>query len=240
MPGRNSMCIGNQKGVSRLGSLAVSFPSQVVNEKIHINFRFFLFFLYYSHVLSKCFSIFENSSEKIGKIYFIFLFFLFAITGLLEGIMIIIIHQNVHEDMSNNTFSCKNWFFSKTQHFLLQNSTSVYVAHARNQRSTLLGDDARYHNLHENNETTWRSKKNPGFSIRANVGIRPFDRQYTSRYRFLISKSKIKIFPIGKEIVCAIVLALTSRIFSPKKTIFEKLWVTPFWISTLQLLISLV
>ena len=59
--------------------------------------------------------------------------------------------------------------------------------------------------------------KKPGFPIRANVGIRPFDRQYTSRYRFLIPKSKIKIFPIGKKIVCAIVLALTSRIFSPKK-----------------------
>ena len=25
--------------------------------------------------------------------------------------MIIIIHQNVHEDMSNNTFLYKNWFF---------------------------------------------------------------------------------------------------------------------------------
>ena len=111
------MCIGNQKGVSRLGPLVVSFPSQVINEKIYINFRFFL---YSSHVLSKCFSIFENSSEKIGflgLIYFIFLFFLFAITGLLEGIMIIIIHQNVHEDMSNNTFLCKNWFFQKHNTF---------------------------------------------------------------------------------------------------------------------------
>ena len=111
MPGRHSMCIGNKKGVSRLGPLVVSFLSRVINEKIHINFRFFL---YSSQVLSKYFSIFENSSEKIGflgLIFFIFLFFLFAITGLLEGIMIIIIHQNVHEDMSNNTFLGKNWFF---------------------------------------------------------------------------------------------------------------------------------
>ena len=67
MPGRNSMCIGNQKGVSRLGPLVVSFPSQVINEKIHINFRFFLFFLYSSHVLSTCLSIFENSSEKTSR-----------------------------------------------------------------------------------------------------------------------------------------------------------------------------
>ena len=107
MPGRNSMCIGNQKGVSRLGPLVVSFFSLVINEEMHINFRFLIFFLYSSYVLSKSFSIFENSSEKIGflgLIYFNFLFFLFAITGLLEGIMIIIIHQNVHEDMSNNIF----------------------------------------------------------------------------------------------------------------------------------------
>ena len=134
MPGRNSMCIGNQKGVSRLGPLVVSFFSLVINEKMHINFRFFLFFLYSSHVLSKCFSIFENSSEKIGflgLIYFIFLLFLFAITGLLEGIMITIMHQNVHGDMSNNTFLCKNWFFQK-HNTLFQNSTNVYVAHARN------------------------------------------------------------------------------------------------------------
>ena len=72
MPGRNSMCIGNQKGVSRLGPRVVSFLSRVINEKIHINFRFFL---YSSHVLAKCFSIFKKSSEKIGfldLIYFIY------------------------------------------------------------------------------------------------------------------------------------------------------------------------
>ena len=40
-----------------------------------------------------------------------------------------------------------------------------------------------------------------------------------------------------KKIVCAIVLALTSRICFAKKTIFEKLWVTPFWMSTLHLAI---
>ena len=38
-----------------------------------------------------------------------------------------------------------------------------------------------------------------------------------------------------KKIVCAIVLALTSGIFFAKKTIFEKLWVTPFWMSTLHI-----
>ena len=38
-----------------------------------------------------------------------------------------------------------------------------------------------------------------------------------------------------KKIVCAIGLELTSRICFAKKTIFEKLWVTPFWMSTLHL-----
>ena len=132
MPGHNSMCIGNQKGVSHLGPLVVSFPSQVINEKIHINFRFFLFFLYSSHVLSKCLSIFENSSEKIDFLGLIYFIFLFAITGLLEEIMIIIIHQNVHEDMSNNTFCAKIGFFKNTTLFTAK-FDERYVAHARNR-----------------------------------------------------------------------------------------------------------
>ena len=115
-------------------SLIVSFPSQVINEKIHINFRFFLFFLYSSHVLPKCFSIFENSSEKIGFLGLIYFFILF-------------IRHNWTSRRNNNNYNtskCARGYeqqylfvqklvFSKTQHFLLQNSTSVYVVHARNR-----------------------------------------------------------------------------------------------------------
>ena len=89
--------------------------------------------------------------------------------------------------------------------------------------STLLDDDARYHNLYENNETTWRSKKKSGFPIRANVGIRPFDRQYTSRYRFLISKLKIKIFPIGKKNRLRYCIGINLKNFFRQKNDFLKI-----------------
>ena len=62
MPGRNSMCIGNQKGVSRLGPLVVSFPSQVINEKIHINFRFWYF--------RYCQNVFQFLEIQVKKLVF--------------------------------------------------------------------------------------------------------------------------------------------------------------------------
>ena len=116
MPGRNSMCIGIQKGVSRLGPLVVSFPSQVINEKIHINVCVFsVFSLFFTRIVKIFFNFWKFKWKNWFFRYNLFYFF------------ILFIRHNWTSRRNNdnyNTSKCARGY--EQQHLFVQKHNTFY------------------------------------------------------------------------------------------------------------------